>query len=108
VRKLGVFAQYFIRDVLKATNPAQVTGELMLSIGLALMALVFPAGYLSDRIGRKRLNVFAGLLGALGTFLFTLRHRLREADGLRHHHRCRYGHIPQCQLSVGHRPYSQE
>jgi Na+/melibiose symporter-like transporter len=63
------FAQYFIRDVLQARNPAQVTGDLMFSIGLALMVLVFPAGYLSDRIGRKRLNVFAGLLGALGIFL---------------------------------------
>jgi MFS family permease len=63
------FAQYFIRDVLEAPNPAQVTGDLMFSIGIALMALVFPAGYLSDRIGRKRLNVFAGLLGAVGIFL---------------------------------------
>lgn len=63
------FAQYFIRDVLQAPNPAQVTGDLMFSIGLALMILIFPAAYLSDRIGRKRLNVFAGLLGALGIFL---------------------------------------
>ena len=63
------FAQYFIRDVLEATNPAQVTGQLMFSIGIALLALVFPAGYLSDRIGRKRLNAFAGLLGAVGIFL---------------------------------------
>jgi len=63
------FAQYFIRDVLNAPNPAQVTGDLMFSIGLALIVLVFPAGYLSDRIGRKQLNVFAGLLGALGIFL---------------------------------------
>jgi len=63
------FAQYFIHDVLKASNPAQVTGDLMFSIGLALMVLVFPAGYLSDRIGRKRLNVVAGLLAALGIFL---------------------------------------
>ncbi len=66
------FAQYFVHDVLKMPNPAQVTGDLMFSIGLALMALVFPAGYLSDRIGRKRLNVFAGLLGALGVFLLLL------------------------------------
>jgi MFS family permease len=63
------FAQYFIGDVLQSPNPAQVTGDLLFSIGLALMVLVFPAGYLSDRIGRKRLNVFAGLLGALGIFL---------------------------------------
>jgi len=63
------FAQYFVHDVLKASNPAQVTGDLMFSIGLALMVLVFPAGYLSDRIGRKRLNVVAGLLAALGIFL---------------------------------------
>ena len=63
------FAQYFIGDVLQSPNPAQVTGDLLFSIGLALMVLVFPAGYLSDRIGRKRLNVFAGLLGAVGIFL---------------------------------------
>ena len=63
------FAQYFIRDVLRVPNPAEVTGNLFAAIGLALTALVFPAGILSDRFGCKPLNLFAGGLAALGLLL---------------------------------------
>jgi MFS family permease len=63
------FAQYFIRDVLRVPNPAEVTGNLFAAIGLALTALVFPAGILSDRFGRKPLNLLAGGLAALGLLL---------------------------------------
>jgi MFS family permease len=63
------FAQYYIRDVLKMANAAQVTGDLLFSIGIALVLLVYPAGWLSDKVGRKPLNIFAGLLAALGVFL---------------------------------------
>lgn len=63
------FVQYYIRDFLGVPNPAEVTGNLMAIIGLALTALVFPAGLLSDRFGRKPLNLLAGALAALGIFL---------------------------------------
>ncbi len=63
------FAQFYIRDWLQEPNPAQVTGNLLATIGVTLTVLVFPAGYLSDRFGRVRLNVFSGLLAALGIFL---------------------------------------
>jgi Na+/melibiose symporter-like transporter len=63
------FAQYYIRDVLGVSNPAEVTGNLMAVIGLALTLLVFPAGLLSDRFGREKLNVLAGGLASLGIFL---------------------------------------
>jgi Na+/melibiose symporter-like transporter len=63
------FVQYFIRDMLGVSNPAEVTGNLLAAIGLALTALVFPAGMFSDRFGRKGLNVFAGALASLGIFL---------------------------------------
>jgi Na+/melibiose symporter-like transporter len=66
------FAQYYVRDWLGMENPAEVTGNLLATIGLALTLLVFPAGLLSDRFGRKRLNVFAGALAALGIFLLVL------------------------------------
>jgi Na+/melibiose symporter-like transporter len=66
------FAQYYVRDWLGMENPAQVTGNLLATIGLALTLLVFPAGLLSDRVGRKRMNVFAGALAALGIFLLVL------------------------------------
>jgi len=63
------FAQYYIRDVLRVANPAEATGNLMAVIGLALTVLVFPAGILSDRFGRKPLHYLAGGLAALGIFL---------------------------------------
>ncbi|MBN1954251.1 MAG: MFS transporter [Anaerolineae bacterium] len=63
------FAQYFIRDRLAVPNPAEVTGSLMAVIGLALTAIVFPAGFLSDRLGRRSLNLGGGGLAALGIFL---------------------------------------
>jgi len=63
------FAQYFIRDRMSIPNAAEVTGNLLAAIGLAITILVFPAGWLSDRFGRKNLNIFGGLLAALGIFL---------------------------------------
>ena len=64
---LGIYAvqtfiQYYIRDVLQVPNPTEVTGNLLAMIGLPLTLIVFPAGWLSDRIGRKRLNLLAGVL----------------------------------------------
>ncbi|MGC9522430.1 MAG: MFS transporter, partial [Anaerolineae bacterium] len=63
------FAQYYIRDWLELPRPAVVTGNLMAAIGVALTVLVFPAGWLSDRIGRWVLNVVAGAIAAAGIFL---------------------------------------
>jgi Na+/melibiose symporter-like transporter len=63
------FAQYYIRDWLRMPNPAEVTGNLLATIGLALTLLVFPAGLLSDRFGRRTLNMVAGALAAVGIFL---------------------------------------
>jgi len=74
---LGVYAVqgfvlYFIRDVLKMANPAQATSTLVTVIGVGIVLLVYPSGYLSDRVGRKPLLIFSGLLGALGIFLLLL------------------------------------
>ncbi len=63
------FAQYYLRDWLHVADPALVTGNLMATIGVALTLCVFPAGWLSDRVGRWALNVAAGALAALGIFL---------------------------------------
>jgi MFS family permease len=62
------FAQYYIRDVLAVSNPAEVTGNLLAIIGLALTFLVFPAGLLADRFGRDKMNLIAGALCAVGIF----------------------------------------
>lgn len=63
------FAQYYIRDWLGMANAATVTGNLMAAIGVAITALVFPAGWLSDKIGRWSLNIIAGIMAAIGIAL---------------------------------------
>jgi len=67
-------AQYYIRDFPRVPNPAEVTGNLLATIGLALVLLVFPAGFLSDKFGRKRLNILAGGVASLGIFMLLFVH----------------------------------
>ncbi|MSQ07259.1 MAG: MFS transporter [Dehalococcoidia bacterium] len=57
------YGLFFLRDVVGLDNPAQALGHMVLAVGAALVLTVFPAGWLSDRIGRKPV-VMAGALGA--------------------------------------------
>ena len=71
---LGIYAvqtfiQYYIRDVLQSPNPTEVTANLLAMIGLPLTLVVFPAGWLSDQVGRKRLNLLSGALITPAIFL---------------------------------------
>ena len=63
------FGQYFIRDVLRSPNPAGATAVLMTTIGVGVALLVFPSGYLSDRLGRRWWNIIAAVLCGLGVLL---------------------------------------
>ncbi len=57
------YGLFFLRDVVGLANPAQGLGQLVLAVGTSLVVSVYPAGWLSDRIGRKPV-VMAGALGA--------------------------------------------
>ncbi len=59
-------ALYYLMDVVGVTGPGEVTGNFLLVVGICMLAVVYPAGRLSDRIGRKPIAVTSGLLGALG------------------------------------------
>ncbi|MGQ9517154.1 MAG: MFS transporter [Anaerolineae bacterium] len=63
------FGQYFIRDVLRSPNPAGATAALMTTIGVGVALLVYPAGYLSDRLGRRWWNIISAVLCGLGVLL---------------------------------------
>ena len=63
---LQAFALYFLRDVSGATNPTAATADLLIAVGIGMVIAVYPAGRLSDRIGRRPVVVFSGLLGACG------------------------------------------
>ena len=57
------YGLFFLRDVVGLENPAQALGNMILAIGAALALSVVPAGWLSDRVGRKPV-VLAGAVGA--------------------------------------------
>jgi len=71
------YALFFLEDVVGLENPAQALGKIILPIGGALALSVYPAGWLSDRVGRKPV-VLAGAVGAaIGTIA------MLSADGTR-------------------------
>jgi MFS family permease len=61
------YGLFFLRDVDGAGNPPQTLGLMILSIGGALVLSIYPAGWLSDRIGRKPVVIIGGLAAAIGT-----------------------------------------
>ncbi len=63
------YALYFLKDVLKLPNPAAEVGNLLAIIAVAIVIVVYPAGALSDRLGRKWLIVLSGILGAIGAVM---------------------------------------
>ena len=63
------FAQYYIRDVMQAPNPIQATGDLMAALALSLVACSLIGGWLSDRIGARKVVAMASVIAAAGSFL---------------------------------------
>jgi len=63
---LQTFALYFIRDVIHHPNPAGVTADLLITVGIFLLLAVYPAGQLSDKLGRKPIILFSGFIGVVG------------------------------------------
>ncbi len=61
------YGLYFLGDVVKVDNPAQTLGTAVISIGGALALSVYPAGWLSDRVGRKPVIICGAVGAAAGT-----------------------------------------
>jgi len=66
---LQIFAIYFLMDVIGIPNPASAAGDLLVVVGVCLIAMVYPAGRLSDRVGRKPIIIIASIIGAIGTIV---------------------------------------
>jgi len=66
------FALYYLKDVIGVADPAGATFRFAV-VGVAgMLVVVWPAGYLSDRIGRRLFTASAGLLGAAGIAVIAL------------------------------------
>lgn len=63
------FALYFLRDSLKIDNAATMTTYLMAAVAVFLLPSAIIGGNLADRIGRRRMVLFAALVAAAGTAL---------------------------------------
>lgn len=63
---LMAHALYYLMDVVNIARPAEVTGNLIIVVGVAMLAVVYPVGRLCDRVGHKPIAIASGLLGALG------------------------------------------
>ena len=63
------FAQYFIRDKFPEQDPIVFTQFVMGSFVIVLIIFSLLAGSLSDRFGRKRLQILSSIIGAIGAVL---------------------------------------
>ncbi len=63
------FAQNFIRDKFPNENPIAFTQIVMGVFVVVLIIFSLLAGVISDRIGRKRVQILSGIIGAFGAIL---------------------------------------
>jgi len=68
------YVYFFLMDVVGVANPVTVLKELLFAVGICMVIVVYPAGRLSDRIGRRPVVISSGLLGALGILLLFFSH----------------------------------
>ena len=60
---IQAFMLYYVQDVLDVPNPARFTTDVLVVAGICTLAVAYPAGHLSDRIGRKQLIVLSAFGG---------------------------------------------
>ena len=63
---IQTFALFYLRDVIGLANPATATADLLIAVGVGMLLAVYPAGRLSDKIGRRPVVISSGLMGAAG------------------------------------------
>ena len=54
------FAFYYLKDVIGVANPAEATARFLVIAVAGMLIVVWPAGYLSDKIGRKPIYLRGG------------------------------------------------
>ncbi len=68
---LSVFAVYFLQERFAGQDIEGLFGLLMLFVGLSIFVSSIPAGWLTDKFGRKPVCAFSGVLATAGTIVVT-------------------------------------
>ena len=63
---IQINALFFLQDVVGLDNPAQGANVIIVAIVIGAAITVYPAGKMSDRIGRGPILLAAGAIGAVG------------------------------------------
>lgn len=63
---IQINALFFLQDVVGLDNPAQGANIIIIAIVIGAAATVYPAGKLSDRVGRGPILLAGGIIGAIG------------------------------------------
>ncbi len=66
------FLQFYMRDAVKVSNPEQQTTNFIIILSLTSLFSALGAGWLSDRLGRKRTVYVAGCFMALVGLIFII------------------------------------
>lgn len=66
---IQTFAQYYIRDVMQVENPVKATGDLMAALAVALVIFSVLGGWLTDRLGSRKVLFWASIFTAVGCLL---------------------------------------
>jgi len=66
------FAQYYLQDVIRVTDPPKQTGDLLAVLTLSLVLLVLVGGWLTDKFGAKRILYLASTLAVVGMLLMLI------------------------------------
>lgn len=68
------FALYFFQDVLGMSDPAEAAAQFLLYSVAGMLAIIYAAARLSDKIGRKPICIAAAFIGAAGILIIILSH----------------------------------
>jgi len=66
---MGTFLLFFIIDVLYLSEPEaqKYLANLAMVIGISILFIAIPAGKIADRVGRKPIVIWSGIIAVLGT-----------------------------------------
>jgi MFS family permease len=73
---LQQFSLNFLTDITGVANPAEATAQFSIIGVIGILVIIWPAGRITDRIGRKPVTVTACFIGVIGITLILLSQNL--------------------------------